>query len=266
MIGKRSIVPPTNFGQRIVLLGASNLARNIATVVQTACNTWGTPADLLMAAGHGRSYGVASRVLGRTLPGIIECKLWSVLSQQHVERTAAFVTDIGNDILYGADGDTIAAWVECCLERLREVNAHIVMTELPLGSLQQLPDWRFKLFRTLLFPRSRLTLEMVLTQATALNERIRQLAASYQTALVRPDRNWYGFDPIHLRPSQQREAWSEMMSYWNPPQKPIVSSGSVWNAIYLRSLSPDRRRVVGIPLRRSQPCGQLSDGTQISLY
>ncbi len=266
MIGERAIEPTKHFSQRIVLLGASNLVRNIATVVQTACNTWETPADLLMVAGHGRSYGVASRVLGRTLPGIIECKLWSVLSQQHVERTAAFVTDIGNDILYGADEDSIAAWVECCLQRLREVNAHIIMTELPLGSLHQLPDWRFKLFRTLLFPRSRLTLETVFTRATALNERIRELATSYQVALVRPDRNWYGFDPIHVRPSQQAEAWSEMMSHWNPSQKPVRRSGSIWNALYLRSLSPDCRCIVGIPLRRSQPCGQLSDGTQISLY
>jgi len=152
------------------------------------------------------------------------------------------------------------------LLQLRAVDARIVITELPLRNLRSLEAWRFRLFRTVLFPQSRLTLEVALARAAALNERIKQLAAQYQATLVRPQGNWYGFDPIHLRREQQADAWSEVMSHWNPRPNAIRCPGTVWNALYLRSLRPHRRRVVGIPLRRSQPCGQLTDGTRISLY
>lgn len=266
MILRRSAEPETNPVRRIVLVGASNLVRNIATVVQTACAAWGSPADLLMAAGHGRSYGLASHVLGRTLPGIVECGLWQSLAQRHPAQTAALVTDIGNDILYGADDGTIAAWVKCCLLQLRAADARIIITELPLRNLRNLETWRFRLFRTMLFPQSRLTLEVALSRATALNERIKELAAQHQATLVRPWENWYGFDPIHLLRKQQADAWSEVMSHWNPRLIATCCPGTAWNALYLRSLRPHRRRVVGVPLRRAQPCGQLANGTRISLY
>ena len=148
----------TPLARRVVLLGASNLVRNIATVVQTACAAWGGPANVLMAAGHGRSYGRASCVFGRTLPGIVECELWQTLARQPAVPTAALVTDVGNDILYGAEESTIALWVEFCLIQLRLAGARIVMTELPLDNLRNLQAWRFRLFRTVLFPQSRFDL------------------------------------------------------------------------------------------------------------
>ena len=109
--------------RRVILLGASNVTRSMSTIVETAELVWGRPLDLLAACGHGRSYGRTSCVFGRSLPGILECGLWDELSRRPALPTAALVTDIGNDILYGAGVDQIAAWVEQSLIRLRGLRA-----------------------------------------------------------------------------------------------------------------------------------------------
>ncbi|MCH2128103.1 MAG: hypothetical protein MK179_03110 [Pirellulaceae bacterium] len=252
--------------RRIVLVGASNLARNIATVIKTACGNWGTPAQVMMAAGHGRSYGQASHVLGRTLPGIVECALWPTLLDEPPIPTAALVTDIGNDILYGVAAKTIASWVETCLQQLRQVHACIVMTELPLENLRKLESWRFRLFRTVLFPQSKLTLAHVLDEACALNERIINLANQYQATILRPHPGWYGFDPIHFRVKHQADAWCEYMSPWNPERQLLRSQGTILNGIYLRTRRPHWRRIAGFTLRCQQPCGRLMNDSTVSLF
>ncbi|MEX0819484.1 MAG: hypothetical protein WD070_07815, partial [Pirellulaceae bacterium] len=88
--------------RRVVLLGASNIARSPAIVFDSARSAWGSPLDIVAATGHGRSYGMTSCVLGRTLPGILQCGLWEALATRPLVPTAALLTDIGNDILYGA--------------------------------------------------------------------------------------------------------------------------------------------------------------------
>src|SRR5438270_1664562 len=97
--------------RRVVLLGASNLTRGISTVVETAQAVWGSPLEVLAALGHGRSYGLRSRVFGRELPGITGCGLWGDVAARGPAETAALVTDIGNDLLYGASVPTILGWV-----------------------------------------------------------------------------------------------------------------------------------------------------------
>jgi hypothetical protein len=71
------------------MLGASNLAIHLPTVVETAARLWGRPLDLLAAIGHGRSYGMTSRVMGRVLPGILQCGLWDDLARRPPAETAA---------------------------------------------------------------------------------------------------------------------------------------------------------------------------------
>ncbi|HEY2881946.1 MAG TPA: hypothetical protein VGJ15_05920, partial [Pirellulales bacterium] len=80
---------------RIVLLGASNLTRGISTIVETAHNLWGPRLEILVASGHGRSYGLKSVFLGRALPAIIHCGLWEALAERRNVPTVAMITDIG---------------------------------------------------------------------------------------------------------------------------------------------------------------------------
>lgn len=251
--------------RRVVLLGASNLARGLSTVVEAACCAWGRPVDIVAALGHGRSYGAESRVLGRTLPGILQCGLWDALDQRPAGPTAALVTDIGNDLVFGVGVPQVAAWVDDVLHRLRPRCERLVVTELPLASLERLGPKRFLLLRTLLFPRSRQTLEELLAKARSLNARVVQLARKHDAALLAPRDGWYGFDPIHVRRRERAGAWSEIFGAWceRPFDPAHPARGSAWR---LRRQRPLYRRWFGIEQRRRQPTCILPDGSPLSLY
>ena len=118
---------------RVVLLGASNLTRALPLVIGLARQRLGGPLDVHAALGHGRSYGRRSTVLIRSLPGVLESGLWPALeapAQGASVALHALLTDVGNDIVYGHDPDTIAGWIDTCIGRLAGLGARIVMTRL----------------------------------------------------------------------------------------------------------------------------------------
>ncbi|MGE0606701.1 MAG: hypothetical protein AB7O62_06200 [Pirellulales bacterium] len=263
--------PSTPARRRVVLLGASNLTRGLATVVEQAQATWNEPLEILAAPGHGRSYGVQSRVFVRSLPGILECGLWPALNQSATggkpASTVALVTDIGNDILYGRPVATISAWVEECLDRLARHGARTVLTLLPLVNLDRLSLATFLLLRRVMFPSSRLTLPQTIDRARQLDERLRALGTARGLAMIEPRGAWYGFDPIHLRRRAWREAWREILLPWSddaPARE--AKKFFVPRALNLLRLPPEQRWLCGMPQRRAQPVLRQADGTTLSLY
>jgi hypothetical protein len=249
-----------------VLLGASNLARGIATAAAVARAAWNEPVDLLAALGHGRSYGLKNWVLGRTLPGIVNCQLWSDLDARQPLPTSAIVTDVGNDLLYGVPPEKISAWVKKSFERLSRHGAAITVTGIPLGSLAQLRPWEFPIFRTILYPFSDLTFAQAQTRASDLNERLRALANEHQARFVEPQTPWYGRDRIHIRRAHQASAWGQFFSPLVDEMRSEASPATLGEFIYLRRLTPYQRWLFGIPNGRQQPSGKLRDGTLVSLY
>lgn len=201
--------------RRVVLLGASNLTHSLATVIALARHRLAQPLDVLVAAGHGRSYGMPSSVLWRELPGIVPSALWRELAVRPPAATAALVTDIGNDLLYEAPVDRVAGWVETCLERLARAGAQTVLTLLPTAHLPELSPWQFYLFRTLFVPTCRLRAGELIDRALRLNEALEDLAAGYGATLVTPAREWYGLDPIHVRRTRRVAAWAEITAAWD---------------------------------------------------
>jgi hypothetical protein len=252
---------------RAVVLGASNVARGISTVVETARLVLGGPVDFLAAFGHGRSYGVESKLFGRTLSGITRCGLWKALADQPPRPTWALLTDVGNDLLYGARPDLIAQWVEQCLDRLVAVDARVVMTALPLENLRKVPHGRIRLMRSVLFPHCRLEPSEIVSRAHELDERLSELATARGCAWHSPRAVWYGVDPIHVKFCHWASAWGEILANWAPEGKKVsLSVGSFRRWIYLRRLCPQHRRWLGIQQRREQPSGRLRDGTTVALY
>ncbi|MBW3599630.1 MAG: hypothetical protein KY475_20450 [Planctomycetes bacterium] len=252
--------------RRVVLVGASNLAIHLPVVVETARRIWGSPLEVMAAVGHGRSYGATTSVLGRVLPGILNCGLWQDLRDRPQAHTAALVTDIGNDLLYGMTVEQIAEWVDECLSRLAPVARPLVVTELPLESAQSLTAWRFALMRTAFFPSCRLSLDDALAQAAELNERVRELAARYEALLVRPSAAWYGLDPIHIRRTGGAIVWREILGRWSPLVEAEAARASLAQWIALRRMRPLERRLWGRVQRQAQPAGRMPDGTTIWLY
>ncbi|HEV2970274.1 MAG TPA: hypothetical protein VGY55_09805 [Pirellulales bacterium] len=253
--------------RRVVLLGASNLTRGISTVIETAQGILGGQLEVLAALGHGRSYGMASRVLGRELPGILQCGLWNALSSLPPAPTAALVTDIGNDLLYGASVGSILDWVGASFDRLALSEARTIVTLLPLESIARLSKRRFLLMRTVNFPKCRAGLDEVLLRAGELNAGLIDLARARRIPTVALRGAWYGFDPIHIRLRFWKSAWREILSGWcDAPAAAAFARGSLTRWLYLRSRAPEARRLFGVARRAPQPSGRLRDGTTIALY
>lgn len=209
---------------RLIIIGASNVTLALPLIWQGVRRRTQQPTDLLVAAGHGRSFGMSNTVLGRTLPGILECGLWSRLDDQgRASAAQAVITDVGNDIMYGAGPDRIAEWVRECVERLQALDVEICLTGLPISSVGQLTRRRFELFRRLLFPNSKLSWEEVLSHAESLDDSLRQIAQQYNLKHRPPEPHWYGIDPIHIRRKHRLVAWNEFLSSLSPPLEPAPS-------------------------------------------
>ena len=251
---------------RVVLLGASNLKMGFPRVLARLRGAAGGPVEVLAALGHGRSYGMWSRLAWvRQLPGIVQCGLWEQLERRPPLPTVAVVTDVGNDLLYGAPVPAIAGWIGTCLERLARHEAELVVGLLPLASLENLSAFRYHLVRQILFPGRRAApWSAVLDSARELNERLRRLGLEHGARLVEPSPSWYGMDPIHVRRSMRRQAWNEILRH------PLLAgegrSGDQPPGGRLPLFGAAELRLFGVPLRNPQPVCRLKDGSTVALY
>jgi hypothetical protein len=206
---------------RVIVLGASNVSRGLARLAAVAGRRTSGRLDLFVAAGHGRSYGVNSRVAMRRLPSILASGLWRA-----VEREAgvadppplALVTDIGNDLLYGFPASQVAGWVAECLRRLTEQGARIAITTLPLASLERVGPARYRAFRACFVPGCRLTLAAINDAAVELDTRIAALAADHAATLVAQPGAWYGLDPIHPHRRHLGDLFHAAGDIWGLPR------------------------------------------------
>ncbi len=249
---------------RVVALGASNLTRAFPTVLSIARSRWGCGVEVLAALGHGRSYGSTSTVFVRTLPGILQSGLWQQLKRLPPVPTRALITDIGNDILYGSSATQILAWIEECVGRLGRITSDIVLTDLPLANFRTLSRGRFLIFRSILFPRCRLSLEQGVEAAEQVSEGLATLAAKQNLCFLRPRAEWYGLDPIHIRSSWRHLAWREILS---GEADRSGSAGPAWlEALRLYLLLPERQWVLGLEQVRPQTGVALRSGGRVWLY
>jgi hypothetical protein len=252
---------------RVVLLGASNLTLAFPRVIARLCEILPVPLDVLAAIGHGRSYGRPSRVLFRELPGVVECGLWRALETGPERDTRAFLTDFGNDLVYGAGVDEIAEWIALILRRLAARGARATLVRLPLTSIERLSPLRFSLARGIFYPSHRIDLATIRARASALDARIRSLAVEHGATLIEPRADWYGLDPIHILRAKRDEAWNALLA-------PLAERKAPAGSTRLRGpdrreiarMRPERRRWMGREETRPQPCARLLDGTVLSSY
>jgi hypothetical protein len=253
--------------ERLIVLGASNLARGLPLVVALEEARAGGPLQVYAADGYGRSYGGPSLALGRTLPGILECGLWEALARETPAVTRAIVADVGNDIVYGAENERIRGWVEECLVRLRAIGASVVLGDLPVASLQRLSAWRFELFRRALVPSCRHSLPEVVRRAVELSADLRALAAGHGTRFVSLPGEWYGFDPIHFRRRVRRHAWRTILGEDTAvPRRRGRGPRALADEMRIHAAVPERRWLFGRVQERAQPSVVLASGTTLSCY
>jgi hypothetical protein len=169
--------------------------------------------------------------------------------------------------LYGVSPDQLLDWVEKCLDRLAAVGAATIVTQMPVESIDRLGERRFRFFRRLLFPRSKLALDDARNLVREINERLIAIGQTRKIPAIPASSEWYGFDPIHLKRSVRRHAWPALLATWRAIEEPLaITPSSLATAAYLVGLEP--REYIQLGFRRGslQPNGRFNDGTTVSLY
>jgi hypothetical protein len=247
--------------KRIVALGASNLTRGLGAVVAASRAAYGPEIDILAALGHGRSYGARSRYWFRILPGILDSGLWRALADGGPGETRALITDVGNDILYGYSPEQTLAWVDEAAARLQDHAEDVVLTDLPPPALQPISHAKFWLFRSVLVPQCRLTRDEVRERVLTVNAGLQDLAARRGLRFFRLKPEWYGLDPMHIRPKLWARAWNEILGTEGASKDHSLFEGI---SLYLRP--PERQWVLGREQGRPQDDGALVKGGRLRLY
>jgi len=249
---------------RVVAVGASNLTRGFHTIVATARHVWGPDVEVLAALGHGRSYGGPSTFLVRGLPGILQSGLWRELESHTPVPTRALVTDVGNDIMYGHPPARLLEWVDECVARLQQFTSDVIVTSLPHAAVTGLPPARYLLFRSAFFPRCRLTRDEALRASGEVDAGLRAIAAARGVAFLRLKPEWYGVDPIHIRPRMWRLAWQEILC--GERQAVAGRRAPRREAFRLYCLQPERASFLGRERRTPQRGVALRRGGRVWLF
>lgn len=249
---------------RLIALGASNLTRGLPAVLDAARAAANGPVEVLAALGHGRSFGIDSRLLGRTLPGIDGCGLWRALAAAPELPGTGLVMDVGNDLLYGQDVPTILGWVDRALARLRPRVGRLLVAEMPIHTIRTLGPRRYAFFRRVLFPRCRIPLAEMQQLAEALHAGLARLAAQHGATLVPLQRAWYGFDPIHVRLRDWPAACCALLGLAGAPDDEW--GRGLWRRWRLLRAAPELSVRFGHERRAAQPIWREADGTVLSLF
>ena len=254
---------------RIILLGASNVTLSFPRLVRGLHRAFTEQLELFAAHGHGRSFGMWNRIGPRELPGIVPCRLWDDLAAQPPsdEPPRTLITDIGNDLMYGIEPDQIADWVATCLERLRAMQARIVLTQLPLASARTLGRARFQFLRKLFFPNSQIQFEELEAKTTRLNQHLVDLGLQFNIPTPELRGEWYGFDPVHILRRHRAAAWRELLSSWfDDSQAAEFRAVGLNDSLHLWRQRPNERRWFGREQYSSQPVLRHPNGLQLWLY
>jgi hypothetical protein len=211
---------------------------------------------VLVAAGHGRSYGVPSSYFARELPSILECGLWPELARGETPLRA-LVTDVGNDLAYGTSAKRIAGWVDEVLARLE---ARVTLTALPLENLERLSPLFFQAVRLLIFRGRPLERAHVLAEARELDARLAELARARGARLERIPPAAIGWDGIHQRRSARAQLWEG----WLRGLGLELEAGD--GRRFSGTLRPLEARLFGRERRCAQPCATGADGSRISIF
>lgn len=251
---------------RLVVLGASNVARGVGTIVNVTRQEFASPVNFHLAYAHGRSYGRRSKILCWTYPSILECGIWDALERETASSTFGLVTDIGNDILYGASPLQIATWVRQACDRLHSHCQRLAFTQIPLEAVLQLGCVRFHALKSILFPKCRMNLEEVLRRVRKLSVLLNDIASELQITMLKPRSEWYGLDPIHIRSAHQMSAWREYIGDLVSDFKTFEPSNNCGKNRKIRHVLPATWQTFGRGRRCNQPTIRMADGSHLSRY
>lgn len=261
---------PTKPANRIILLGASNLTLSLRLVIHLIQQRFSGPSEILAAVGHGRAYGSANQVLLRGLPGIVASRLWPQLNSIGVLPTYALLTDIGNDILYGSAPEQILRQVGWCIEQLQMQSAQIVVTNLPMASIEDLSERRYTFYRNIFYPFCRLPRSETVSRVRAVYQGLIDMASRRNFTLYEQEPVWFGPDGIHVHYWKRRAFYRDVLEHFAVPgSNDKTDSGESRKELFLTWQQRPKfayKTVLGREIQCQQPSGRLADGSSVYKY
>lgn len=254
------------YRNRLVLLGASNLTLSLRLVTHLMQHRFGGPSEVFAAAGHGRGYGVSSQMLWRGLPGIVASGLWRQLVAMESRPTYALLTDIGNDIMYESPPEQVLRAVEWCVTQLRQQSARIVVTNLPLTSIERLSKQHYLLFRNLFYPTCKLSRNEALRRAVIVHDELVGMAARMHFTLYEQSPLWFGFDGIHINYRQRRAYYEDVIARFPVVDFSILAREFKLLRGWRQRPSFAFKTIAGCACYCPQPSGRLWDESLIFKY
>lgn len=272
-----------SFEARLALFGASNLSVvffGLADALGLALPS--SEIELYVAKGPGRGYGLPGGAFRRIYRPHIKTSLLSDFlgslpsAEPGTSRTPstvarAFLMDVGNDLVYGAQPDQILDWVRGLVAPLTDRSVPVTIALPPVLSLLRMSSLRFHLVRRVLFPRASFSLEEMRRRVVDLADGITELSGP----LVRVESGLAGYvggDSIHFAWRSLGEVTRMIGDHLlldHPasgptPRLPVGRIlGSAWRS---RGLMPKEMGFDG-KLGTAEPfCYRLSDGFRVSLY
>jgi hypothetical protein len=252
---------------RVILLGASNLSMSFPMVIETARALFDRPTEFFVAMGLGRSYGQESKFFGKKFSGILQSDLWDALDRARPLPTFAIVADVGNDLAYEAPVASIVTWVEQTLDRLAAQGARCALNNVPLASLERVGGVRYRLMRSLLFPKCGVPRREMLHRATELSRALEEVAAERKTPAFSGESAWYGWDPIHPRGRWRGAIWERMFAALAPTEAPATmrrpsrAAARRWRRLQARGWASRGGKSPG-----AAAVERLDDGTMAALF
>src|SRR5262249_5392387 len=148
--------------------------------------------------------------------------------------------------------------------RLEAHGCEVILTDLPLVTIRHLTPARFLFFRSLFVPRCRLSQREVEERSIAVSEGLVRLADPPGRRLVRLRPEWYGLDPIHIRPRHWSAAWCEILGAG--PARAAGPPAPALGGLRLYLARPQQRWLFGFEQRMPQPVLRTPGQTAVWLY
>jgi len=253
---------------RIILLGASNLTLSLRLAIHAMQRRLGSPSEVLVAVGHGRAYDVCSSIMSRKLPAILESGLWQdlVAKKNQSLPTYALLTDIGNDLLYGLLPQQILAALLRCIDQLHQHHAQIVVTNLPITSIENLTEARYLFFRNIFYPSSQLPHDVTLQRTRELHAGLVDLAVRHDIRLYEQPSHWFGPDGIHINYWKRHVFYQDVVRCFHALKPPQTMKLDAEFPRWLQQPTFAHKVLLGCDFHCPQPSGLLTNGSSVCKY
>jgi hypothetical protein len=219
-----------------------------------------------VAAGHGRGYGVNTRVAARRLPSILGSGLWRGLDRQGGSESVALITDVGNELLYGLSVEQITSWVRESVRRLADRGATLAITRLPMAGIATVGRVRYRALRTFFVPGCRLSLADLKKATVRLDAELQAIARDFGAQVIEQPTHWYGFDTLHVRRRHLDDLWNAACTAWGFPVVESSVASSVTDWVKIGTKAAEVRSLGGVMRFTRQPVLMLPSGGTLSLY